>query len=274
MEDRKVVVYSSKNDSLKVSLRKVWEYSALVWVFAKRDIKVKYAQTIFGFGWSIFKPLLGLLIYVFFFGLVLNWNTGSIPFPLYVLTGLIGWNLFTYIVSNGVSSVQESNDLIKKIYFPKSILPLSKTVVGLIEASISFLLLIPLLIYYEQPIVGKIAFFPIVLLFNVVCGLSLVFFISSLAIVKRDLLQVIPFLLNMAVWFTPVFFSIDILPEDFQFLMIYNPIANMIDLWRWVFFENIAFQLVWGVNFLIMSLFLVVSFYYYTLKENKITDFA
>src|SRR5690606_34489364 len=186
--------YSPSQDSLPESIKTLWKHKALIWVFAKRDIQVKYAQTILGLGWSFFKPLLSLAIYVYFFGILLNWQSGHIPFPVYVLSGLISWNLFSYIVGNGVSSIFESTDLIKKIYFPKSILPLSKALVGLSEAMISLLLLIPLFLFYDLSLSWKILFLPFILIFNLLCGLTLAFLISSIAIVKRDLLQVLPFL--------------------------------------------------------------------------------
>ena len=268
-----IATYTSKPDSLAVSLKKLWQSRALVWVFAKRDLQVKYSQTVFGFGWSIAKPLIGLGIYVFFFGLVLNWSSNDIPYPIYVLTGLIGWNLFSYIVTSGISSLQESSDLIRKIYFPKTILPLSKTLVGAMEGVISFLLLVPLLVYYNISFSWHILLLPIVLLYTMLCGLFLVFIISSLAIKKRDLLQVVPFFLNMAIWLTPVFFSASIFPTKYQFLMIYNPIANMVELWRWIFFENLVFQSVWLINFVIMLFLTLSTFYFFTQQEQKFSDY-
>lgn len=274
MKAKEITIYSSNLDSLRVSIKKLLKYKSLIWVFAKRDLKVKYAQTSLGIGWSIFKPLLGLIIYVSFFGLLLNWNAGDVPYPMYVLSGLVGWNLFLYIVSNGVSSVSESSDIIQKIYFPKSILPLSKTVVGLVEALVSMLLLIPLLIYYEISLSWRILFIPVVLAYNILLGLCVVFVVASIAVKKRDILQVLPFLLNMAIWFTPVFFAVSILPEKFRFLMNYNPLANMVELWRWVLFEEVVFQWIWAFNFLLVSVAALLGFYYYSRQETNFTDFA
>ncbi len=273
MGNRRLSIYTAESDSLFFSISELWRFKSLIWVFAKRDIQVKYAQTFLGLGWSLFKPLLGLVIYVFFFGTLLNWTSKDIPYPVYVLTGLIGWNLFTFIVSSGISSIQESTDLIKKIYFPKSVLPLSKALVGIIEAGISFLLLIPLLLYYNVQFNWHLLLLPIVLLYNIFCGLFIAFTISSLAIVKRDLLQVVPFLLNMAIWFTPVFFTPDILPNGFEFLMNYNPFANMVDLWRWLFLKGMSFSYVWVINFFLIQLLTVLSFWFYTKQENKFSDF-
>jgi lipopolysaccharide transport system permease protein len=274
MKPKETITYSSNLDSLRVSILKLLKYRNLIWVFAKRDLRVKYAQTSLGIGWSVFKPLLGLIIYVSFFGLLLNWNAGNIPYPVYVLSGLVGWNLFLYIVGNGVLSVSESSDIIQKIYFPKSILPLSKTVVGIAEALVSMLILVPLLIYYEISLSWRILFIPLVLLYNVLLGLCVVFVIASVAIKKRDILQVLPFLLNMAIWFTPVFFTVLILPEKFRFLMNYNPLANMVELWRWVLFEEVVFQWIWAFNFLLVSVAALLGFYYYSRQETNFTDFA
>mgnify|MGYP003646149857 CR=1 FL=1 len=266
------ITYSSRPDSFITSLVKLFEYKSLIWVFAKRDLQVKYAQTTLGFGWSVFKPFLGLFVYVFFFGFVLGWQTGNTPYPIYVLSGLLGWNLFSYILTNGVSALQESSDLIKKIYFPKSLLPLSKTLAGIVELLISFILLIPLFIYYEVEISWKVIFMPIVLIYNIICGLTVAFFVASVSVKKRDLLQVLPFLISMAIWFTPVFLSEAIFPSEFHFLFKINPVANVIDLWRWIFFSELTFKWYWLVNFGITFLALIYSFYLYSRVESKFAD--
>jgi lipopolysaccharide transport system permease protein len=267
-----ITTYSPSPDSFRVSVLKLFQYKSLIWVFAKRDLKVKYAQTTLGFGWSIFKPLLGLCIYVFFFGFLLDWRTDNIPYPIYVLSGLLGWNLFSYIIINGVSAVHESSDLIKKIYFPKSLLPLSKTVAGLVEALISLILLIPFLFYYEITLSWRFVFLPFIVIFNIMCGLAITFMFAAISVEKRDLLQVLPFIISMAIWFTPVFLSADILPEKFQFIFEFNPIANVIDLWRWLIFDELTFKWHWLITFSLTALFLIFTFHLYTQREHKFAD--
>ena len=273
MHTRKSTIYTSGRDSLKTAIIKVWEHKNLIWVFAKRDIQVKYSQTYLGIIWSFFKPLLSLFIYVLFFGIVLKWQTGEVPYAVYVLSGLIGCNLFSYIVNNGVVSVHESSDIIKKIYFPKSILPFSKMLVGIVDALISLVLLLPLMLYYEVGMTWKIIFMPLVLLFNAICGLSISFLIAAISIKKRDILQVLPFLIHMAIWFTPVFLSTDVFPEQLHFFFSINPIANVIELWRWVLFDGVTFQWVWVINFFTTAILLLIGFYFYTYREDKFADF-
>lgn len=270
---RNEIVYTSKADSLGEYFKKIWRYRNLIWVFAKRDLQVKYAQTILGISWGIIQPLTSLIIFSVFFGYILNWKADGLPYPLYVLSGLLGWNYFTYIAQNGSLSLQESGAIIKKIYFPKSILPFSKIIIASMELIFSLLLLIPLMVYYDQPLSWKIVFLPFVLLFNVLCGLSLVFWIGSLTYKKRDLFQLMPFLIFYGIWFTPVFFSNEILPSNFQKLMDFNPIANVIGLWRWMLFGTSAFQFRWLISFLLMLFICLSGMFVFNAKENKFSDF-
>ena len=112
--------FTNSPDGIELFLKKIWLARSLIFLLAKRDLKVKYSQTILGIGWSIIQPLTGMLVFSFFFGYILNWKIKDVPFPLYVLSGLVGWNFFTYIVISGSSSLQESSSMIKKVYFPKN----------------------------------------------------------------------------------------------------------------------------------------------------------
>lgn len=265
---------SAEPDSLKDYIQKVKQYKSLIWVFAKRDLKVKYAQTSLGIAWTIIQPLTGLIIFTFFFSYILKWEAEFLPYSVHILTGLLGWNFFSYIVSNGSMSINESSSIIKKIYFPKSILPFSKVLVALVELGISFLLLVPLLIYFKLWLSWKIIFIPLVLLFNVFCALAIVFWLSSFAYKNRDLLHLLPYILNFGIWLTPVFFTNDILPENLQFLMEYNPMANVVNMWRWALFDQVVFQPIWIVNFIIISIIMVIGIIFYNKRENEFSDFV
>jgi lipopolysaccharide transport system permease protein len=269
----KIQIMTSEPDSFMAYFQNIWKYRALILVFAKRDLKVKYSQTAIGLGWTLLQPLTALLIFTFFFGFLLNWQADGIAYPIYVLSGLLGWNFFSYTVSAGTVGVQESAELIKKVYFPKSIIPLSKMILGLVDLGFSLLLLVPLLFYFGQSISLKIIFLPIVLFYNIICALGLVFWISAFAYKKRDLLHLIPFLLYFGIWFSPVFFISDILPAKYGFLFNLNPMANVVQMWRWSLFDFGEFNWIWGVNFLIVSVFFLCGVYVYSKKESKLTDY-
>lgn len=273
-ESEEIHVMTAKPDSFVEYFQKIRKYRALIWVFAKRDLKVKYSQTAIGLGWTLLQPLTALIIFTFFFGFLLNWKTEGIAYPIYVLSGLLGWNFFSYTVSAGTTGIQESSHLIKKIYFPKSIIPLSKMLLGLIELGFSLLLLIPLLFYFGQSLSWKIVFLPIVLLYNIMCALCLVFWISALAHKRRDLFHLIPFLLYFGIWFSPVFFSNEILPAQYAFALDINPMANVVQAWRWSLFEFGEFKWIWGINFLIVSGLLLGGMYVYNRKESSLADYV
>ena len=270
----KILVISPKPDSFFEYFKKIWDYRNLIWVFAQRDIKVKYAQTMLGITWTILQPLTSLVIYTVFFGIILNWSAGNIPFPLYVLSGLIGWNFFSYIVYTGSSSVQDASFTIKKIYFPKSILPLSKVIVAFIELVFSLFLLIPLMLYYEIPLSWHIVFFPVVIIYNTCCGLFLVFWVASFAYKKKDLFHLLPYIVSFGMWLTPVFFTGNFLPERLRIITIINPMANVVDLWRWLLFNNVEFNLIWLINFAIVIILTFIGMYNYNKKEGEFADFV
>ncbi len=269
-----IQIITPEADSFSDYFKKIWRFRALIWVFAKRDIKVKYAQTAIGISWSIIQPLTALLIYTFFFGYILDWKSGELPFALYVLSGLLGWNFFSYTVTAGSTSIQESSQIIKKIYFPKSILPLSKLVMAGVDLLLSFTLLIPLMIYYGQAISWKIVFLPLVLLFNAVCALTLVFWVASFAYRKRDLFHLLPFIVYFGVWLTPVFFTNDLLPGRLSILMEINPMANVVNAWRWMLFDTTDFSPIWIVNFFVVAFLCVLGMFYYNKKESAFSDFV
>lgn len=271
-ESEEIHIMTAKPDSFIEYFQKIWKYRSLIWVFTKRDLKVKYSQTVIGLGWTLLQPLTALIIFTFFFGFLLNWETEGITYPVYVLSGLLGWNFFSYTVSAGTTGIQESSHLIKKIYFPKSVIPLSKMLFGLIELGFSLLLLIPLLLYFGQAVSWKIIFLPVVLLYNIMCALCLVFWISTLAYKKRDLFHLIPFLLYFGIWFSPVFFSNDILPAHYAFALDINPMANVVQAWRWSLFDFGEFKWIWGVNFFIVLLLLLVGMYLYNKREDRFSD--
>lgn len=272
INEEQIQVYSSKNEGVSIGLKKVWMYRNLIWVFAKRDLKVKYAQTVIGLGWTLLQPLTALLIFTFFFGFVLNWSSDGIAYPIYVLSGLLGWNFFAYMVNSGTNGIQESAHLIKKIYFPKSIIPLSKMILGLVELLCSLALLIPLLIYFGQAISWKVIFLPIVLIFNIICALSFVFWISAFAYRKRDLFHLIPFILTFGIWFSPVFFSSAILPSKYAFLIDLNPMTNVVQMWRWTLFDFGEAKWIWLLNFGVVSILFLGGFYFYNQRESRFSD--
>jgi lipopolysaccharide transport system permease protein len=241
--------------------------------FAQKDIQVKFAQTFLRFTWAIIQPVVSTVVFAFFFGYILHWKTGGLPFPVYVLSGLISWSLFTHIVIHGSNSINESSTLIRKIYFPKLIMPLSKIFVAMFELLVSFVLLILMMIYYKIVPSWHLVFLPVVLILNILFALSLVFLFSAFSYRSKDLLHLIPFISYFGIWLTPVFFTNETLPESLRFLWYINPMAGIVDAWRFCLFTDWSFSMQYLPAMLVILPLSFISLFIYTRQENKFSDY-
>lgn len=267
-------IITASPDSLGAYLRKVWQFRALVLAFARKDIQVRFAQTWLRLGWSVLQPLTATAVFTFFFGYVLHWKTGNIPFPVYALSGLIGWNLFTNILHQGSGGVHEASALVRKIYFPKLVIPLSKMLMSLLDLGIGLLLLVPLLIVYGVMPSWRLIFLPLVLGMNLLAAFALVCFFTAFSYKNRDLLLALPFLTYFGIWLTPVFFTFDTLPEQLQFAWYLNPMAGIVEAWRACLFAGWNFDLRYLPAMLAVLPLAITGLWIFQRKESEFSDFV
>jgi lipopolysaccharide transport system permease protein len=261
---------SSKPDALSVYLRKLWLHRYLILVFAKRDLKVKYAQTLLGVGWTLVYPATAVLIYSVFFSSILHIKS-PYPYALFVLSGVLCWGIFSYIFNQAGAGLLNAGEMIKKMQYPKIIIPLSKCLLALVEFAITFVLFVLLLLIFNISFSWKWLLFPLAILPVFLAALGSALLLSGLSVKKRDLLYIIPFIVNFSIWFTPVFYPVNIIPERFQFLLYMNPISSSINLFRNFFFnEPIDLFSYLGLAFAVLLLLLGVGFF--KSVEEKIND--
>jgi lipopolysaccharide transport system permease protein len=270
----KKIIIKPGSDSLRTYIQKVWNSRSLILTFAKRDLKVKYSQTVLGIGWTLVQPAIFTLLFSFFFGYILHWRSGDLPFPIYVCSGLLGWNFFSYIVFQGTGSMGESSQIIKKIYFPKLLLPLSKIIVALVELSISATLLIGLMIFYGQYPSWRIIFLPLVIGLNLMAAFCIVTWIGAFSYKRRDLIHLVPFIIYCGIWITPVFFTTNILPGGWSSIWIANPMSGIIELWRWCLFPGWEFNVVFLYSILALIPILFLGTWLYIKNESSFSDFS
>jgi lipopolysaccharide transport system permease protein len=264
------VIYSSQSDSITDYAKKIYEHRSLIYTFAKRDLKIKFAQTHLGLAWAIIQPLTAVLIFTVFFSLIINFKT-EYPYVLFVLSGMLIWGIFNYIFSQSSTSLSQSQDLIKKMSFPKIILPISKIILALVEFVLTFILLIILLIIFQMDFHWTMILLPIIILPILFFSLGLALLLSSIALKNRDLFHIVPFLVNFGIWFTPVFYPISIIPAEFKNLIYINPIAASIQLFRWSFFgENFSNYIFIGIT--ISFVVFIIGFISFKNVEDKIID--
>jgi lipopolysaccharide transport system permease protein len=266
-------VINSATYSTASYLKKIYNRREIIITLAARDIKVRYAQTVLGLLWAIIQPLTGVAVFSFFFSYLVNMDTGDIPYSLFAMTGIISWNYFSYIVSNGGTALITSQILIKRVSFPKINILLSKVLVGMVEVAVAFSILLIWMIVVGYPLKSNILLLPVVFFVNIIAGLSIAMWLSALTVRFRDLQHVIPFLLTFGIWFTPVFYPTTLIPDKISFIVYLNPMAGIIESLRYCMLGT-AFP---GKNHLIsmcmLAILFVSSFIYFKNTEKKIADF-
>ena len=218
---------------LTLGLKELWEFRELFYFFTWRDVKVKYKQTVLGVVWAILQPFLLMVVFSLFFGKALNVPSDNIPYPIFAFSGLILWNIFSSGLSSASQSMVSNAGIIKKIYFPRLIIPMSSILVALFDFIMAFVVYIGLLIYYKFSISPLILLYlPLGILITVLSTFGLGTFIAALNVKYRDFRYMIPFLIQLLFFLTPVIYPVSIAPEWAKQLLALNPMAGAIDLLR------------------------------------------
>jgi lipopolysaccharide transport system permease protein len=269
--NKKTITLSS-DVSLRKYLNKCYSYRDLIWELVKKDIKVKYTQTKFGILFSVLQPAIGLILFVYLFGRLLNLGSDGSPYPVFVFIGMISWYYFSYLVSNTGNSLIESQHIIKKVYFPKLILPLSKVFSGLLEFFIWLTILIILLFIYGISPNWHLVFFPAFLILDIITGLTVGIWLSALSFYRRDILHIIPYIIGLTIMVTPVFYPRVTIPESVSFFLYCNPIAGIIQGFRWCVTGYETFSIYYIPCFVVVLLMFYFSMLYFKKVEYRIAE--
>lgn len=258
---------------LALHLKEIFHYRDLLWMLAFRDYRVRYAQTALGFSWALIQPLLTLLILILVFNKAVKVDTGSIPYPIFAITGLWAWSYFAYVITQAGQSIVSSQALVTKIYFPRLIIPVSKGIVGFIDFIIVFLLLLLLMAWYRFVPGSNIIALPVLIVAVVLFSLATGIWFSALTIRFRDLQYVIPFLVQIGLYLSPVGYPSSQIPSEYKSLYYLNPMAGIIDGFRWCLLNSPLPE----TRFLIYSgaIILLLFFsgiYYFQRTERVIAD--
>jgi len=253
-------------------LKNIFIYRSILYTLSIRDIKAKYSQTFLGIFWSVLQPLTGLLIFTIFFSKLIKVDTHGIPYPLFAFTGMIAWYYFIFIVNQGGTSLVDSEYLLRKIYFPRLILPFSKVVVGLVDFGISVILLLVIMIFTGHLPKLALVYFPVFVGLTILSGLSVAVWLSALTIRFRDFQHIIPYLVNFGIWMTPVFYPSTLIPPKYQFILYLNPMAGIIGGLRWCLLGDAPPPVHFIAGTGIMVLVFITGLIYFDRIEHEIVD--
>ena len=212
--------------------RDLWRYRELLGFLAWRDIKVRYKQTALGAAWALLQPAITLVVFTFVFGKLAKMPSGDVPYPLLVMAGLLPWQLFANALSSASGSLVSNTHLISKVYFPRLVVPLSALAVALIDFLIVCLLYVVLCAWWSFWPDWHVLFLPLFALLGLVAALGAGLWLTALTVRFRDFRFVVPFLLQLGVFLSPVGFSTSNVP-NWRLLFSFNPMVAVIDGFRW-----------------------------------------
>lgn len=255
-----------------IDFAELWRYRELLFSLALRDIKVRYKQTVLGVAWAVIQPLTAMLIFTVIFGRLAKIPSDGLPYPVFVFSGLLAWNFFSAAVASGGSSLLASGGMISKVYFPRIILPLAAIGVSMIDFCVAVLILLTLMLFYDVPFTWQIALVPLffVGLAITVAGFSA--WLSAVTVVYRDFRFVIPFILQIWMYLTPVIYPISFIPENWRWLTYLNPILGWVEGIRSAFLGSPINWLPIAVSLVCSIVLLVIGLRYFDKAERRLAD--
>jgi lipopolysaccharide transport system permease protein len=227
------VVIQPRGHLFALDLAAIWEYRELLYFLVWRDLKVHYRQTLIGAGWVILQPLTTMIIFTVVFGRFAQIPSDGLPYPVFVFSALLPWNLFASSLNRGTTSVVGNAQLVSKIYFPRLILPISGVLSPLVDFAVAFVILVGMMIWYRTLPNWGILALPLFLLLAILTALAVGLWLSALNVRYRDVGHAIPFLTQVWMFATPVAYPISVVPEKWRLLYSLNPMAGVIEGFRW-----------------------------------------
>jgi lipopolysaccharide transport system permease protein len=256
--------------------RDLWRYRELLGFLAWRDIKIRYKQTVLGAGWALLQPAVTLVVFTFIFGRLAKMPAGGLGdryYPLLVMSGLLPWQLFANALSNASGSLVGNTHLISKVYFPRLVVPLSSLGVAAVDFLFVALLAAGLFAWYGYLPGWQIVFLPLFFLLALLAALGAGLWLTALTVRYRDFRFIVPFLLQVGLFLTPVGFSTTNLPH-WRGLFALNPMVGVIDGFRWCLFhgQQSLDPLTSGAGIATTLLLLVSGLWYFRCTERTFAD--
>lgn len=255
--------------------RDLWRYRELFQVLAWRDVSVRYKQTAIGAIWAVLRPFLTMVIFTFIFARLAKLpSEGSAPYALMVLAGMLPWTFFSSAFSDASNSLVGNASLIDKVYFPRLIIPTANIVVALVDFLVGFGILIAIMIWYQFSPRWQFLLLPIFVLLAFLASLGPGLWVTVLNVKYRDFRYVIPFILQLGIYVSPVGFSSQVVPENWRLLYSLNPMVCIIDGFRWCILGGQT-QIYWPeftLGLSVITLFLLLGVRQFRKMEKTLAD--
>ena len=257
-----------------IDFAELWHYRELLWILAKRDIQVRYKQTILGILWAAIQPFAQMIIFTLLFAKN-GFSTDGIVPPVFYFSGSICWLLFASALTNAGNSLTTNQNLITKVYFPRLVMPIAACVTGLVDFAISFLLLIVLMAWYHVAPTRTILLLPVFALLAVLASLAIGLWLSALNVQYRDVRYVLTFVVQFWFFATPVIYPASILKKHWERVIVaLNPMSGVVEGFRWALFGRSAPGFMIAVSVVAIFVLLIGGLFYFRRMEKTFADFV
>jgi lipopolysaccharide transport system permease protein len=218
---------------VSLKLKDLWEYRELLYFLTWRDVKIRYKQTALGIAWAVLQPLLTMLVFSIFFGRLAKIPSDGIPYPIFSLAALVPWNFFANGLTQSSNSLVASANMIKKVYFPRLVIPLSSIFSGVVDFTIALVLVLAMMFYNQIGVTARILWLPAFLLLALATALGVGLWLSALNVEYRDVRYVAPFIVQFWMFATPIAYPSTLLSEPWRTIYGLNPMAGVVEGFRW-----------------------------------------
>jgi len=254
-------------------LKELWRYRELLYFFAWRDVKIRYKQALLGASWAVLQPLLTMAIFTVIFGRIAHVPSDGIPYPAFIFCALVPWTYFASTLTLASNSLVANTTLITKVYFPRVLLPAASAASGMVDFGISSILLACLLTYYGVGIGWVLLFIPAAVLVMIILAVSVSMLFAALNVRYRDVKYVIPFLVQVWLFLTPVIYPPSSVPKRYKALVALNPMSGVVEAFRSCLFPSYRADLSLLVTSLVVTiLLLIIAIVYFQRTEREFAD--
>lgn len=272
LPDKPVVTIKPRQSWVALDLGALWAYRELLYFLIWRDVKVRYKQTVLGIAWAILQPLVMIAIFTVIFGRVAGLPSDGIPYALFAYAGVVTWTFFSGAVTKGGNSLVGSAHLITKVYFPRMMIPAAAVCAAVVDLMLAFVVLIPLMYYYGFAPTWKIVAVLPALALLVVFAFGVGMWMSALNVKYRDIGFVLPFVVQVWMFLSPVIYPTSVLPPKLRIAMMFNPVSGILEAFRSALFGTPFNWPAIGVAVLITALVLACSALWFRRMEREFAD--
>jgi lipopolysaccharide transport system permease protein len=251
----------------------LWRYRELFYILSWRDIKVRYKQTAIGAAWAILRPLLTMLVFTFIFGRMAGMQHDTkVPYALVVLSAMLPWQFFSTALSEASNSLISNTNLVSKVYFPRLIIPASSVITSFVDFAISFALLAVMMVFYRFSPSWQICWLPVFIILSFLASFGVGLYLTAVNVKYRDFRYIVPFIVQFGLFVSPVGYTIQRVPENLRLLYSINPMAGIINGFRWCIVGEQMYWPGFWVSMAVTIIFLVLGIWYFRKTEKTFAD--